>query len=147
MKVQKSSISGKKNKSKNTHSICPIKQIMKKLMNWLFILSKVRVFISLQMTHIRQWGIILQSTLDLSLLNLFDQLAKSSTTLHNMTQWTQNSEHTIFQGSWDILGSVGVSGQWSPHSSCTYKSNPPPPPLFAFLNYQWLKFSPKPLSK
>ena len=101
MKVQKSSISGKKNKSKNTHSICPIKQIMKKLMNWLFILSKVRVFISLQMTHIRHWGIIPQSTLDLSLLSLFDQLAKSSTTLHDMTQWTQNSEQAIFQGSWD----------------------------------------------
>ena len=40
-------------------------------------------------------------TLDLNLLNLFNQLVESSTTLRSMTQWTPNSEHTVFHNSWD----------------------------------------------
>ena len=42
--------------------------------------SKVRVFLSLHMTHIRKWGIILHSNLVLSLQLLPDQLAIRSTT-------------------------------------------------------------------
>ena len=64
--------------------------------------SKVRVFLSLHMTHIRQWGIILQSTLVLGLWNFCDQLAISSTRLRGMTQWTPKRKHTIFHNSWDI---------------------------------------------
>ena len=41
-------------------------------------------------------------TLVFCLLNLLDQLAKSSTTPCGMTQWTPNSEHTLFHN----LGSM-----------------------------------------
>ena len=49
--------------------------------------SKVRVFLSLHMTHISKRGIILQSNLVLSLQLRPNQLAIRSTTPHGMTQW------------------------------------------------------------
>ena len=59
---------------------------------------------SLQIPHMRQWWIILQTTELLCLLKLSDQLARSSTstTPCSMTQCTLNSEHTIFNCSRDI---------------------------------------------
>ena len=94
MKVQKSSISSKEIKVKTPVAFAQSNKVWKKrsFNSWidLSFLSKIHVFLSLQMTHIRQWGIILQSTLDLSLLNVFDQHAKSSTTLRGMTLWASN---------------------------------------------------------
>ena len=110
--------------------------------------SKVRAFLSLQMTHIRQWGIILQSNLILSYLNLLDQLAISSKTLHSITQWTPNSVHTIVHNSWATWQCRSKCSTVSPFLllSCSCNTDPSPP-LFAFLDYQLLRLSPKLLSK
>ena len=110
--------------------------------------SKVCAFRSLQMSHIRQWRIILQSTLIQSLLNLPDQFATSSTTLRSITQWTPNSVHTIFHNSWATWQCRSKCSTVSPFLllSCSCNTNPSPP-LFAFLDYQLLRLSPKLLSK
>ena len=136
MKVQNSSIS-KEMKVKTPEAFAQSRKIWKKrsFNSWIDLPfpSKVRAFLSHQMTHTRQWRIILQSTLVLSSLNLPDQLAISSTT---PCTWPNEPQivNTSYPTTLELLGSVGASDQWSPHSSCTCNTNPPPP-LFTSSNY------------
>ena len=91
MKVQKSSMSSRDMKVTKLEPFAHSNKVWRKksFNSWIHLSppSKVRVFLSLHMTHIRKWGIILQSNLVLSLQLLPDQLAIRSTTPHGMTQW------------------------------------------------------------
>ena len=104
MKVQKSNILGREMKVTTPKAFDYSNKVWKKncYNSWIDLSSpsKVGVFLSLHMARIRQWAIMLQSTLVLSLLKLWGQLAISFTTLHGKTQWTPKREHTIFHNSW-----------------------------------------------
>ena len=87
----KISMSGRDMKVTKTKAFAHSNEVWRKksFNSWIHLSSpsKVRVFLSLHMTHIKKWGIILQSNLVLSLQLLPDQLAIRSTTPHGMTQW------------------------------------------------------------
>ena len=64
---------------------------------------------------------------------------------HNtMSTWPNEPQilYTPYSTTLELLGNVGLSGQWSPHSSCVCNTNPSQPLLSASVNYQFLKFSP-----
>ena len=61
--------------------------------------SKIRAFLSRQMPHIKQWGIMFQTTPFLCLLNLTGQLDKSSITPLSITKCTPKRVNTMHHNS------------------------------------------------
>ena len=57
--------------------------------------SKCRLFLSLQMQHIKQWGTAIQMAEFRCLPNFPCQQANSSTTIFSITQWMPNRVNTI----------------------------------------------------
>lgn len=134
-----------------TRSICPIKQSLKEeklqLMNWSFIPFKgTCIPFPPNDPH--------KTMRDHSPKHFSSDSIKLAWStcykFHNtMSTWPNEPQilYTPYSTTLELLGNVGLSGQWSPHSSCMCNTNPTQPLLFPSLNYRCLIFSTMPLSK